>query len=243
MATVLIVQHYFRSDEIKEWQAQITREFYNDLRVPWVLLLITHYHTTMKTLTILTASILTIILSGCGEDIETLPTDSEAIVRKKAGDLIFTLQVLNTDEEPQSAFRKGENFILDFTIENKGKNTVALCDCDLPAVDNFFAVYKVFSDDRSDADTTLIGKPWLGIVGARDMAITGIKGKEKIEYRIPWQALPNESFPAPENNISTTVDYFVPAAQDPLSSGEYTTGFSLQEYSIDGDFAIHFTVL
>ena len=197
----------------------------------------------MKTLTILTASILTIFLFGCGEDIETLPTDSDAIVRKKAGDLTFTLQVLNMDEEPQSAFRKGENFILDFTIENKGKNTVELCDCDLPAVDNFFAVYKVFSDDRSDADTTLIGKPWLGIVGARDMAITGIKGKEKIEYRIPWQALPNESFPAPKNNISTTVDYFVASEQEPLSQGKYTVGFSLQEYGIESSFAIYFIVL
>ena len=197
----------------------------------------------MKTLTILTASILTIFLFGCGEDIETLPTDSDAIVRKKAGDLTFTLQVLNMDEEPQSAFRKGENFILDFTIENKGKNTVELCDCDLPAVDNFFAVYKVFSDDRSDADTTLIGKPWLGIVGARDMAITGIKGKEKIEYRIPWQALPNESFPAPKNNISTTVDYFVASEQEPLSQGKYTVGFSLQEYGIKSSFAIYFIVL
>lgn len=197
----------------------------------------------MKISMIILATLLTSILISCGEDIETLPTDYDAIVRKKAGDLIFTLQVLNMNEEPQSTFREGENFILDFTIENKGKNTVKLCDCDLPAADNFFAVYKVFSDDQGSADTILIGKPWIGIVGARDMAITGIRGKEKIEYRIPWQALPNESFPAPKNNISTTVDYFVASEQEPLSQGKYTVGFSLQEYGIESSFAIYFIVL
>ncbi len=59
----------------------------------------------MKTLNVLLVTLLCGFLISCEEDIETLPTDSDAIVRKKAGDLIFTLQVLNMDEEPQSAFK------------------------------------------------------------------------------------------------------------------------------------------
>ncbi len=197
----------------------------------------------MKTTITIFAIFATGFLASCGEDIETLPTDSGAISIKKSGDLVFTLQVLNMDGKPQAIFREGENFFLDFTIENKGKNTVELCDCDLPyATDDFFAVYRVFSDDTGNAEKTLVGKPWDGLGGARDAPITGIRSKEKIEYKVLWSAPKDESFPAPENNISTTIDYFISSEEELLSPGEYTTGFILEDYGVDSDFAVYFTI-
>ncbi len=199
----------------------------------------------MKTSIILVATLMTGILAGCGEDeLKTLRTDSSAVSRKKSGDLIATLQVLNMEGEPQAVFKQGENFMLSLIIENKSKHTVELCQCDLPyAIDDFFAVYRVFEDDQGNREKTLIGKPFDGgLLAARDSPITGVRSKQQIEYRIPWLGSRVEAYPAPENNISSTVDYFFLADQKPLLPGAYTVGFSLGEYGIDNEFSIYFTV-
>lgn len=200
-------------------------------------------NTPMKTTLIFIMAFLTGLLNSCGEDIESLDSDSSAVSSKKSGDLIATLQVLNMEGEPQAIFKQGENFMLSLIIKNKSKHTVELCQCDLPyAIDDFFAVYRVFEDDNGNREKKLIGKPFDGLGGAYDSPITGVRGKQQIEYRIPWMVPLNESFSAPENNISATIDYFIPVTQEPLSAGAYTVGFSLDEYGIDDEFSIYFTV-
>ena len=197
----------------------------------------------MKTVTLLISVVLTSFLASCGEDIETLPTDSSAISKRNAGDLVFTLQVLNMEGEPQAVFQEGENFLLDFTIENKGENEVLICECDLPqAIDDFFAVYRVFEDDKGNPEKTLIGKPYDGIYGFFDLPVTGVKAKEKIEYRLSWIAIEGVAYPAPVNNMSATVDGFSLAEQEPLPLGNYMVAFPVEEYSIDTSFEVRFIV-
>ena len=76
----------------------------------------------MKPSLLLIAALLVGFLASCGEDIETLSTDSSAVDQKRIGDLTFTLQVLNMEDEPQAVFKKGENFMLVLTIlRNKSR--------------------------------------------------------------------------------------------------------------------------
>ncbi len=197
----------------------------------------------MKTSIILITILMTGILAGCGEDVETLSSDSSAVNSKKSGDLIVTLQVLNMKGEPQAVFQQGENFMLDLIIENKSKNDVLLCECNLPdVIDDFFAVYRIVEDDKGNPEKTLIGKPYDGIYGFFDLPTTGVRAKEMIEYRLPWIAVEGEKYPAPENNISVGTDFFIVTNQEPLLPGNYVVAFPIEKYGIDTSFEVNFVV-
>jgi len=98
----------------------------------------------MKMSCLLIAAIAVGFIAGCSDDLENLSPDSGAKSVIRAGDLTFTLQLLDMQGMPQNRFNEGENFQFQFIIENRGKEDFTPpVPWDFPVMEkDFFAVYQ-----------------------------------------------------------------------------------------------------
>ena len=170
-------------------------------------------------------------LASCGEDIETLSTDSSAVDQKRIGDLTFTLQVLNMEDEPQAVFKKGENFQFQFIIANMGDSGYQLpVYWYFPMTDaEFFTLYRKTQESGSK---TSLGKSFQSGANTNDAPFVYIPGEESLVYKIPWYTQDDTVYNMPfssERKYIRLKNRTIPS----LGSGEYFTGFTVHYNETD----------
>ncbi len=186
----------------------------------------------MKMLIFISIMLLTGILAGCGEDeLKTLRTDSSAVARKRAGDLTFTLQILNMQGKPQDRFQEGENFQFQFIIENDGRDRYILpVAWVFPFTSNeFFALYR---KDQEIEDTVRLGKSFKSGSNTLDLLPELVPARGATIYTMPWLTENDSVYIMPECTVEDPInrDRYYIAAEDPTSPvrpGDYFTGFTI----------------
>lgn len=202
-----------------------------------------------RTIPFLSAVVLVALMAfGCDDEVESLSTDSSAVDRVRAGDLTFTLQILNMQGEPQALFQEGENFQFQFVIENTGKDGYQ---SSLPwhfpvANSEFFALYRKTQESGGKA---YIGKFFRMGENFRDFKLIAIPGNTTLAYTIPWLVKEDSVYIMPEyeGKISESVidrQYIkTEMSPPPIKAGEYFTGFTVQYGETDSLYLItSFTV-
>ena len=178
-----------------------------------------------------TAVLLALTAAGCEDEVESLSTDSSAVDRVRAGDLTFTLQILNMQGEPQAQFEEGENFQFQFLIKNTGEDKYQL---PIPwffpvANDEFFALYRRSQESGGKA---YVGKFFRMGSNFRDQKIIALPGNSTYIYTIPWIIDENSTYIMPEYEgalADLDREYIKTEASAPvLETGEYFTGFTVQ---------------
>ena len=192
-----------------------------------------------KTMTMFIAVALIVLTAGgCEDKVEPLATNSPAIDRVRAGDLTFTLQILNMQGEPQAVFEEGENFQFQFIIENRGDSKYQ---SSIPwyfptANDEFFTLYRKSKESGGAAN---VGKYFRIGNNYRDFKLLAFSGGSSIVYIIPWLVeedsiyiMPTYKGQQPESFIDRK--YIKTEASPPLiKAGEYYTGFTIQHNETD----------
>ena len=174
--------------------------------------------------------------AGCEDGIEPLSPGSSAVDRVRAGDLTFTLQILNMQGEPQSEFKGGENLQFQFVIENKGDSIVRLpIYWNFPVVNqDFFALYRKTQESGGQAR---LGKSFDVGPNFRDIAPVSVPAMGASVYTMPWLTDKDSLYIMPiyiEQGILQEPSGLVRryrASDDPLSAlpvGEYFTGFTIR---------------
>lgn len=183
---------------------------------------------------------------GC-EEANLLEQDQNtpAMDVKTYENLEFIYQVTDMEGNPQSTFREGENFMFSFVVKNHGDEDISLGAWDFPVViDGFFAVYR--KGNMGDGKQR-IGKPFTSGGNTRDLLWQPVPKKEEIEYRMPWLTQKDTSYVMPiyrpEKPNSHDRNYLaVEQLPEPLPSGEYYSGFTLEYKEEEIRFAITFSI-
>ena len=173
--------------------------------------------------------------AGCEDEVESLSTDSSAVDRVRAGDLTFTLQILNMQGEPQSEFNEGENFQFQFVIENKGDSAYTLPVLWAFPSDNkeFFRLYRKTKESGGKAD---LGKSFKLGGNFLDAHPAWIPAQGASVYTVPWLTERDTAYVMPKyldpRGIlgDAILDRRYVAVEDspaPLQIGTYFTGFTV----------------
>ena len=188
-----------------------------------------------------TAVLLALTAAGCEDEVESLSTDSSAVDRVRAGDLTFTLQILNMQGEPQAQFEEGENFQFQFIIENKADSSVGLpVYWDFPVANEDF--FSLFRKTRESGGKARIGKSFDIGPNFRDLAFAGIPANGRTIYTMPWIASQDSMYVMPTytSHGSSAYEDALPrrymAVDVPpraVGPGEYFTGFTFQYNETD----------
>ncbi|MGB3589070.1 MAG: hypothetical protein WBA23_21160, partial [Tunicatimonas sp.] len=139
-----------------------------------------------KAVTIFNAVVMVVLTAvGCEDEVENLATDSSAVDRVQVGDLTFTLQILNMQDEPQAVFEKGENFQFQFVIENRGDSTYQLPVYWIFPSQNpeFFTLYKKTQESGGKAR---LGRSFDMGSNFYDLSPEVVPAKGKTIYTMPW---------------------------------------------------------
>ncbi len=159
------------------------------------------------------------------------------------GDLEAVLQVTDLQGKPQSSFREGENFLLNFTVKNRGKQDAHLGPWDFTfANQDFFAVYKV---TQEGVGKELIGKPFRGGGNSRDLLSQIVPAKSQIVYSSPWMSEKElgyimPTYSKPERNVNQR--RYQAVETSPLGKGKYFSGFTLEQEGKELTFRVEFEV-
>ncbi len=159
------------------------------------------------------------------------------------GDLEAVLQVTDLQGKPQSSFREGENFLMSFTVKNRGKQDARIESWAFPAGNDFFAVYK--STHEGDGKSR-IGKPFRIGANSYDYAPQIVPATKEIHYAAPWLSEKGKIYRLPiYNNTenSFTQRYYEAVETSPLGKGQYYSGFTLEHEGKELAFEISFTVI
>lgn len=178
------------------------------------------------------AVLLALTTAGCDDEVESLSTDSSAVDRVRAGDLTFTLQILNMQGEPQTQFEEGENFQFQFIIENKGTDVYTLpVEWYFPITNpEFFVLHRRTEESSGIAN---LGKPFQPELSTNDATPQSVPANSSIIYTTPWFTQRDTSFTMPtyrpdEVDLELIRKYMPIDSQAVVSKGEYFTGFTIQ---------------
>lgn len=162
---------------------------------------------------------------------------------QKWGDLEAVLQVTDLQGKPKSSFREGENFLLSFTVKNRGKQDARIGRWDFPTViQDFFAVYKI---TQEGVGKHRVGKPFTTGGNSLDLHSQLVPAEGQIEYNVPWMSETGQrfimpTFSKPEKNFNPRLYQAVEML--PLSKGKYFSGFTLEQDGKELAFKVEFEV-
>lgn len=175
----------------------------------------------------------TLIDQGQGD----LPIDMESY-----HDLEFIYQVTDMKGNTSAAFKKGENFVLNFIIKNHGESDALLGPWDyIPTLDDFFAIFK---ENIENNEVILLGKSYQSGVNFRDLRPQIVPRNGRIEYQMPWLTEHNINYIMPIYEPSQKVldRNYISADPLPLEAGKYYSGFAFQykdkEISLEVTFSV-----
>ena len=196
----------------------------------------------MKMSCLLIASFAVSFIAGCTDGFKDLSPNSGAKSIIRAGDLTFTLQLLDMQGMPQNQFNEGENFQFQFIMENRGKDDFTLpVPWLFPIMEkDFFAVYQ---KTQESGGKTFIGKSFTTGGNALDLSRAGVPGRGAAVYTIPWLVKQDTSYVMPtfiQNGVRIPKENHIKrnyrAADNPIAPlrpGEYFTGFTLKYAETD----------
>jgi hypothetical protein len=187
-------------------------------------------------------ALLTLTAFSCDRSEEAFAQAAGARQVRKWGNLEAVLQVTDMQGEPKSSFREGENFLLNFTVRNRGKEDAWIESWAFPAGNDFFAVYK--STNEGDGKSR-IGKPFRIGANTYDGARQIVPATYEIKYAAPWMSEKGKVhfmpiYSNPKNSF--TQRHYEPVEMQPLSKGKYFSGFTLEQEGKELAFRIEFEV-
>ena len=204
------------------------------------------YKISLK-LTFIFISVLIIALTSCEknntEDYTwelSLDDDLNIITESNQG-IEFTFCLLNEEGIPSKIFNEGENFYINFVVENKRSSNLYF--------DPSFFIF----DNTTDAFCRIIningdtiGKPF-EYLGTDQIGAPGyiFDSENKYEFKFPWLYNYDEwtslFCEAPNNRWEIYYSSIVPSYQEPLLKGIYYTQFSHQFNFIDAEYLENIT--
>ncbi|CAN5840321.1 hypothetical protein BH24BAC1_BH24BAC1_38750 [soil metagenome] len=192
---------------------------------------------------ILLLTLLTLTAFSCDRAEEAFSQASGARHVQRWGDLEAVLQVTDLQGKPKSSFREGENFLLSFTVKNRGKEDARIVHWDFPfVIQDFLAVYKIIQEADGK---NWVGKPFKSGPSSYDLAPQVVPAESQLEYVFPWMSETGQRYvmpiySKPERNVNKR--HYEAVETQPLSKGRYYSGFTLEQEGKELAFRVKFEV-
>ena len=199
--------------------------------------------TYFNKLILVTAFLFLTIVFGCANQDDPMPALHNPV---SIGDsLLASFSVTDSDGNPRTTFKEGENLRFSFIIQNQSNNAVSFLPWDFPLVNKDFFLLKKL--DPQENLYQIFGRPFNTVTSTYDLTNQPIPAKTTLFYEIPWQVQLNVTYEMPvykPQKSDRLRRFYVQTKQvtSPLTKGSYQSSFELNFSGRVVPFSVSFTV-